>query len=146
MIRDDAWSNPCSISQKSDECLCWIFVTGVVQACVESMSQGIELLRIFLKLMEQFKKLSKQWSLDYQRETNSVYWLTWLNRILNHCDDAITSLNASKHGARLVMSHSVYLWRWWRKISAWDRFWETNFAFCWQSQLYDVCHARYVVS
>jgi len=46
-------------------------------------------------------------------------------------DDAITLLNASKHGGRLQISCSDYLWRMWRRIGWWGPFSETNFTFCW---------------
>jgi hypothetical protein len=51
--------------------------------------------------------------------------------ILRCRDDAITSLNTSKHGGRLQISRSDYLWRMWRRIGAWGPFSETNFTFCW---------------
>ena len=51
--------------------------------------------------------------------------------VLRCRDNAITSLNASKHGGRLQISRSDYLWRIWRRIGVWGPFSETNFTFCW---------------
>jgi len=51
--------------------------------------------------------------------------------VLRCRDDAITSLNSSKHGGRLTISRSDNLWRMWRRIGAWSPFSETNFTFCW---------------
>jgi len=51
--------------------------------------------------------------------------------VLRCRNDVITSLNASKHGGRLQISRSDYLWRMWRRIGEWGPFSETNFSFCW---------------
>jgi hypothetical protein len=78
IIQIHLWSNHCTNLWKSDQSLLWTFVMGVVSACLLSISQGIKWLKIFMKSMEQFKKLSKQLKSSGPRWKKHVQ-STWLN-------------------------------------------------------------------
>jgi len=65
------------------------------------------------------------------KEPSAVNVLKWLNKFLKCRDDAITSFNALKHGGRLQIRGSDYLWRIWRRLGGWGLFSDTDFAFCW---------------
>ena len=68
-----------------------------------------------------------------EQEPCAIDLLKWLNMLLRCCDDMITLLNAAKHGGRLQLSPSDYLWSLWRTFGAWGPLLEINFTFCWGS-------------
>jgi len=71
-------------------------------------------------------------NLEDQHEWNKCNKVVTRTKHILRCHkDTITSLKALIHGGRLQISHSDYLWRMLRQISAWGPFSEITFTSCW---------------